>query len=776
MPGYGDLKAAAAQRRIAVCKPSEQPFAGATWSHALSQANTARSADRKRASGEFAVGLARLASPKQPRSNHSNSYSHSSGQDSPFLTPAAGDPLTSTPRGTGGSVCAGPGGGGGNEAWRAVVEHLGADISAGELLDAASRLSQQHLPRQLGRLQQEATAAAAAVTAAAKLNPNPDSATAPTALLPPVTDPAEAAAAGSWADVAGRPQQPHWESPEPSMEEVEEAGELLERYERDLYRLLAARPLTLFQIRDRLPIPPLLLGRARPSTFLLRRPHLYCQDMKPGERINSRFKANPAAWEHMMADTEMATKDSAPVAAAAEGAGGSGTGAAGTRRGAEGSRESRDEGRTRDDSPPPPPPWNSGRGARQTTGADHHGNDAFARDGVASSTRRYNCVRSQSRGRLSSNRKWSQRLQRCAQAFLLRRCNNVNFEKENFVEPEKKSSCSKMALHKGFAPERKGFSRGCAELERPAVVAHASSNGNGNGKPPGSGSPGDEVFKNLDLKSLNDLPLSKLTETANAVRELSDRMEMMRASVSMLEAKNAKLAREAEVAEAGRSNALRLRDVLLEERDDLAGQLREAQEQLQAATDSMRAREDALEALRQSQQQLQAELRDAAARLQAVDKSTGETGAFSALAAARQELGVLKDENSALAARAEALTTSNRELAAAADTLRAEVAELSAIKDAAAAAGLGLVELAQMSSQVTNLKQQLAAAKDAESGLQRQLAAAQMMFDFVKAVAARELALVEAPGFLGMAVLPESATVYAPKRGEGFPEDYLPFK
>ena len=45
----------------------------------------------------------------------------------------------------------------------------------------------------------------------------------------------------------------------------------------------------------------------------------------------------------------------------------------------------------------------------------------------------------------------------------------------------------------------------------------------------------------------------------------------------------------------------------------------------QAATDSMRAREDALEALRQSQQQLQAELRDAAARLQAVDKSTGET-------------------------------------------------------------------------------------------------------------------------------------------------------
>lgn len=51
------------------------------------------------------------------------------------------------------------------------------------------------------------------------------------------------------------------------------------------------------------------------------------------------------------------------------------------------------------------------------------------------------------------------------------------------------------------------------------MVAHASSNGNGNGKPPGSGSPGDEVFKNLDLKSLNDLPLSKLTETANAVWE-----------------------------------------------------------------------------------------------------------------------------------------------------------------------------------------------------------------------------------------------------------------
>ena len=41
------------------------------------------------------------------------------------------------------------------------------------------------------------------------------------------------------------------------------------------------------------------------------------------------------------------------------------------------------------------------------------------------------------------------------------------------------------------------------------------------------------------------------------------------------------------MAEAGRSNALRLRDVLLEERDDLAGQLREAQEQLQVGGDRL---------------------------------------------------------------------------------------------------------------------------------------------------------------------------------------------
>jgi hypothetical protein len=50
--------------------------------------------------------------------------------------------------------------------------------------------------------------------------------------------------------------------------------------------------------------------------------------------------------------------------------------------------------------------------------------------------------------------------------------------------------------------------------------------------------------------------------------------------VSMLEAKNARMGREVESAEAGRSNALRLRDMLLEERDDLAAQLREAHQEL----------------------------------------------------------------------------------------------------------------------------------------------------------------------------------------------------
>ena len=42
------------------------------------------------------------------------------------------------------------------------------------------------------------------------------------------------------------------------------------------------------------------------------------------------------------------------------------------------------------------------------------------------------------------------------------------------------------------------------------------------------------------------------------------------------------MAREVESAETGRSQAQRLRDVLLQERDVLAGQLQEAHEQLQA--------------------------------------------------------------------------------------------------------------------------------------------------------------------------------------------------
>jgi hypothetical protein len=46
----------------------------------------------------------------------------------------------------------------------------------------------------------------------------------------------------------------------------------------------------------------------------------------------------------------------------------------------------------------------------------------------------------------------------------------------------------------------------------------------------------------------------------------------------------------------------------------------------QHATQGMEVREGALEALRQSQQQLQEELRDAMARLQLVDRSTGRGG------------------------------------------------------------------------------------------------------------------------------------------------------
>ncbi|GIM03189.1 hypothetical protein Vretimale_7994 [Volvox reticuliferus] len=86
---------------------------------------------------------------------------------------------------------------------------------------------------------------------------------------------------------------------------------------------------------------------------------------------------------------------------------------------------------------------------------------------------------------------------------------------------------------------------------------------------------------------------------------------------------------------------------------------------------------------------------------------------------------------------------------------------------------------------------------------------ADILFDFVKAVAAREVALVEAKGFLNISVRSEEHNVmvvstqwdslaafetwsrsaaacrhhypagvyqYAPRRGEGIPEDYLPFK
>lgn len=51
----------------------------------------------------------------------------------------------------------------------------------------------------------------------------------------------------------------------------------LKEYERRLYCLLYRTPLTLFQIRDVLPIPHQLLGRSKPSTFLLRRPYLFEQ-------------------------------------------------------------------------------------------------------------------------------------------------------------------------------------------------------------------------------------------------------------------------------------------------------------------------------------------------------------------------------------------------------------------------------------------------------------------------------------------------------------------
>ncbi|KXZ49224.1 hypothetical protein GPECTOR_22g815 [Gonium pectorale] len=263
-----------------------------------------------------------------------------------------------------------------------------------------------------------------------------------------------------------------------------------------------------------------------------------------------------------------------------------------------------------------------------------------------------------------------------------------------------------------------------------ALAARGSPNGNG----------ADDPLKNLDLKNLNDLPLSKLSETANAVwerirasginvnvkpgpsplmpgsmtpgkapgeiaqipmnngnvrpaekladmpssmgngngngngaalagkeqrlmaalaqvqeekRELSERAELLRANLSMLEARNVRLVREVEAAEGGRENALRLRDVLLEERDSLAGQLKQTQEQLQRVASEMASRENALEALRQSQQQLQEELRDAVSRLQAVDKSTEEL---------RSQLSALESSRSSAVTERDSLATHLQEL------------------------------------------------------------------------------------------------------------------
>ncbi|GIL51195.1 hypothetical protein Vafri_7268 [Volvox africanus] len=238
----------------------------------------------------------------------------------------------------------------------------------------------------------------------------------------------------------------------------------------------------------------------------------------------------------------------------------------------------------------------------------------------------------------------------------------------------------------------------------------------------------DDPLKNLDLKSLNDLPLAKLSETANAVwerirtsginvkvnpssfnsqllplvpgaktsavplsngssrtpdgvsdlalsekfgsgkeqrlmaalaqaqeekRQLADRAEMLHANMSMLESKNAKMAREVEFAEAGRANALKLRDMLLKERDSLAAELKEAQNELRRASEGMEVREGALEALRQSQLQLQDELKDAVARLQAVDKSTEQL---------RSQLATLEGSRAAVAGERDDLASHLRDL------------------------------------------------------------------------------------------------------------------
>ncbi|KAG2495085.1 hypothetical protein HYH03_006696 [Edaphochlamys debaryana] len=499
--------------------------------------------------------------------------------------------------------------------------------------------------------------------------------------------------------------------------------------------------------------------------------------------------------------------------------------------------------------------------------------------------------------------------------------------------------------------------------------------------------------------------VAALQQAQEEKRELSDKTEVLRASISMLEAKNAKMAKEVASVEASREMQVRQKDMLLAERDDLAAQLAAAKEQLEVATATLAARDEALDALRRSQMELQLLLKDGVARLRAADKSadelrsqlataeasrasagaekdtlsaalrdlvgsvdqllrstdgttsadeagpapapgvqapSGETGiqqvealrsamqdSFAALKTAREEAGLMRAENAQLAQKAKALAATNAELAATAESLKVELAEtksalaeqraaaeaaqarerelaaalaeaqaaierkeeletavqqLSTIQAAAQASGLGLVELAQMATQVNSFKEQLRSAKASETDLKRRLAGAEvalldarretaavesrlatelgaarsdadtlraslhsrtlaqqaakraaggvpksqeakaagqfvntnrfyvrpeLMYDFVKAVAARELSLVEAQGFLNIAVRNEPGNVmvvathwesipafeawsnsagrtrhhypsgvmqYVPKRGEGFPEDYIPFK
>ncbi|GLC36881.1 hypothetical protein PLESTB_000182700 [Pleodorina starrii] len=147
--------------------------------------------------------------------------------------------------------------------------------------------------------------------------------------------------------------------------------------------------------------------------------------------------------------------------------------------------------------------------------------------------------------------------------------------------------------------------------------------------------------------------MAALAQAQDERRQLADRSELLVAQLSMLESKNAKLVRELEAAEAGRGNALRLRDVLLEERDTLAGQLREAQEEVKRISEGVEARDGALEALRLSQEQLQEELREAVTRLQAVDRSTEEL---------RSQLASLESSRAAATTERDDLATHLRDL------------------------------------------------------------------------------------------------------------------